>query len=104
MKPSASPSEPIRVEIQVWMARRRVNQSELAEILGVQPSWVNKRLHGSVNLTIDDLLGIAGALDVPVSAFFDGPPARTELRPTRYSGIPTGTEVPDTARRSRVAA
>lgn len=104
MKPSARPSEPIRIEIQVWMARRRMNQSDLADQLGVQPSWVNKRLHGNVNLTIDDLIAIAAALDVPVTTFFDVPPAHTELRPTRYTDSPTGTQGSRPTRRARVAA
>lgn len=67
---STRTSEPILTEIKVWMARRRLNQSELAASIGEAQSWVSKRLAGKVSLTVEDLLRVAGALDVPVEAFF----------------------------------
>ena len=63
-------AEPVLTEIKVWMARRRLNQSELAVKLGVAQSWVSKRLAGKVVLTVNDLGLISEALDVPVSEFF----------------------------------
>jgi transcriptional regulator with XRE-family HTH domain len=63
-------AEPVLTEIKVWMARRRVNQSELAVKLGVAQSWVSKRLAGKVVLTVNDLGLISEALDVPVGEFF----------------------------------
>lgn len=101
---SAQTTGSVLTEIRAWMARRDVSQSELARRLGVSSPWVNKRLHEVVPISLDDLIAIAEVLEVSPVTFFDTPPAYTELRPTRYSGIPTGTEVPDKARRSRVAA
>lgn len=63
-------AEPVLTEIKVWMARRRINQSELAAKLGVQQSWVSKRLAGKVALTVGDLAAVADVLDVPASEFF----------------------------------
>lgn len=63
-------AEPVLTEIKVWMARRRINQSELAESLGVAQSWVSKRLAGKVTLSVGDLTEIAAALDVPAAEFF----------------------------------
>jgi len=63
-------AEPVLTEIKVWMARRRINQSELADKLGVAQSWISKRLAGKVSLTVNDLGLISEALDVPVAEFF----------------------------------
>ncbi len=55
-------------EIRVEMARRRLNQSELAERRDPpegQP-WVSRRLSARTPLTVDDLERIAAALRVPV--------------------------------------
>lgn len=60
----------VLTEIKVWMARRRINQSELAAKLGVQQSWVSKRLAGKVALTVGDLTAISEALEVPAAEFF----------------------------------
>lgn len=76
-------AEPVLTEIKVWMARRRVNQTELAAKLGVAQSWVSKRLAGKVALTVNDLGLISEALDVPVGEFFR--PASLEKRLTRDS-------------------
>lgn len=97
-------TETVLIEIQAWMARRQISQSELARRLGVSSPWVNKRLHGVVPISVDDIMEIAEVLDVSPMTFFDTPSAYTELRPTRYSGIRQGTDPALTARRSPVAA
>ena len=86
------------------MGRRDLSQSDLGRALGVAPSWVNKRLSGSVELSVPDLIAIAEVLEVSPMTLFDPPATRTELRPTRYSGIRQGTDPALTARRSPVAA
>jgi transcriptional regulator with XRE-family HTH domain len=91
----------VLIEIQAWMARRQMSQSELARRLGVSSPWVNKRLHGVVPISVDDIMAIADVLDVSPMTFFDTPPAHTELRPTRYSSSRGGT---DRVQRARVAA
>jgi len=82
---------PVLVEIKVWMARRRINQTELAAKIGVAQSWVSKRLAGTVALTVDDLGAIATALDVPAWEFLRPAPqpslsrSATELMQYRYT-------------------
>lgn len=65
-------ADEVRTEIKVWMARRRMSASELADAMGHAPSWVSKRLGSgaTVSLTVDDLVAFAEALDVPVVEFF----------------------------------
>lgn len=65
-------TDAVRTEIKVWMARRRLNASELAARLGHDPSWVSKRVGAgaTVALTVDDLTSMADALDVPIVEFF----------------------------------
>lgn len=84
-------TESVLIEIQAWMARRQMSQSELARQLGVSSPWVNKRLHGVVPISVDDVMAIAAVLDVSPLTFFDTPPAHTELRPTRYNPSQGGT-------------
>lgn len=100
----AGTTNDVLAEIRAWMGRRNVSQTDLGRALGVAPSWASKRLSGSVELSVSDLIAIAAVLDVSPMAFFDPPATRTELRPTRYSGIPQGTAVPGSVRRARVAA
>lgn len=94
---AAQSTESVLTEIEAWMARRRISQSELARRLGVSSPWVNKRLHGVVPMSVDDLFEIAEVLDVSPVTFFDTPAAYTELRPTRYNQLPAGKARTDAA-------
>lgn len=89
---------PVLLEIRVWMARRQMNQSELAARIGVAQSWVSKRLSGTVALSVDDLGAIAEALDVPAWEFLRPAPQPASLRRSdmelmqyRYPGNPKST-------------
>jgi len=53
-------------EVRVAMARKRVNQSELARRIGVSIPWVNDRLNGATEIKVNDLPRIATALGVTV--------------------------------------
>lgn len=66
---TASLAEPVITEVKVWMARRRLNQSELAARIGVDQTWVSKRLNGRVHLSVDDMGMLAQGLDVPAAEF-----------------------------------
>jgi transcriptional regulator with XRE-family HTH domain len=98
-------AEPVLTEIKVWMARRRINQSELAAQLGVQQSWVSKRLSGKVALTVNDLGLISEALSVPVGEFFRPAPVKADAYrdsvQNRYTasrmGIPARVRVKEAA-------
>jgi len=51
------------------MARRRMSNAALAELLGVDAMWVWRRAHGTTRITLGDLERIAAALDLTPSAF-----------------------------------
>ena len=63
-------AEHVRTEIKVWMARRRLNQIELAQRLGHDQTGVSRRLSGKRTMTVDDLEAFGRALDVPAAEFF----------------------------------
>ena len=65
--PSAIASGHVRAEL----ARRNLTRAELAEMLGVQDMWLARRLKDQVPLSIDDLVRIARALDVPLATLID---------------------------------
>jgi transcriptional regulator with XRE-family HTH domain len=102
--------EPVLVEIRVWMARRHMNQSELAVRVGEAQPWVSKRLSGTVGLGVDDLVRIAKALEVPASEFLRPMPQPTdsrrltELMQYRYNGRSSGKQAARSARTAQAAA
>lgn len=54
----------VAAEIRARLARRRMQQAELAALVGEHPSWVSRRLSETRRITIDDLERIAKALGV----------------------------------------
>jgi transcriptional regulator with XRE-family HTH domain len=48
------------------MGRQRVNQTDLADALGMPINSLRRRLSGETTITVDDLYAVARALDVPV--------------------------------------
>lgn len=51
-------------EVKAWMGRRGVTQSQLAEVLGVTPSNMSKRLRGESRFPVRDLAAVAGFMGV----------------------------------------
>ncbi|WP_018142433.1 helix-turn-helix domain-containing protein [Alloscardovia criceti] len=56
----------ISTNIQVLMARRGINQHDLADYFGIVPSSVNKRMTGRVEWKVSDLEKASEYFDVPV--------------------------------------
>ena len=54
-------------EVRAWMARRDVKQEALAKALGMTQPSLSMRLRGRTRWTIQDLVIVSKALDVPVS-------------------------------------
>ena len=54
-------------EVRAWMARRDVKQETLAKALGMTQPSLSMRLRGRTRWTIQDLVIVSKALDVPVS-------------------------------------
>lgn len=63
-------------EIRAWMGRRRVNQSQLAQALGMTQSAVSKRLNGHIAFDIKELDRIAEFLGIEVAELFGAPPGQ----------------------------
>lgn len=62
--PALTHSELLGREIKAWLVRRGLKQSDIAETLGIVQSGVSHRLRGRTPFTIDQLIQIAGLLDV----------------------------------------
>lgn len=71
-------------EIRVRMTRRRLSQTELANLLGERQWWVSRRVNGTTPITLDDLERIARALSVAVIELLpEGLRRRTDYYVTR---------------------
>jgi transcriptional regulator with XRE-family HTH domain len=68
-----SHTDRIAAEVRAEMARRRVNQREVGEILGLPQSQVSRRLRGVIAFNTDELGRLADAWSVPVSTFTSTP-------------------------------
>lgn len=65
--PAANYRALVAAEIRAWSGRRGYTQAELAERMGVSPSWMSRRLKGSRMIDVEDLALFAKALDVQVT-------------------------------------
>ncbi|MGC5664958.1 helix-turn-helix domain-containing protein [Micromonospora sp. WMMD723] len=63
------------VAVRVEMARQRMSQTKLAELTGFTQAYISRRMTGETPFDVVDLERIAGALNVPPSAFFPAPVA-----------------------------
>lgn len=70
-------------EIKAYLGRYDISRSELGRRLGVEDTWVGKRLKGQTEISLTDLERIAEALGVEA----------TEFLPTRQrASSPTATD------------
>lgn len=53
--------------VKAEMARRGLTQRAVAKALGISEPAVSERFNGKTRLTVDELVSIAGILDVAVS-------------------------------------
>ena len=66
--PSATTGANVRAE----MARRGVSQTALAQTVGLSQTAISKRLRGATPFDVNELIAVAAALDVPLSALLSG--------------------------------
>jgi transcriptional regulator with XRE-family HTH domain len=59
----------VTAEVRAEMARRRMSQTALAELIGEQQWWISKRLTRATPFTLEDLDRIAQALGLPPTFF-----------------------------------
>lgn len=53
--------------VRAEMARRRVPQIEVAQLLGLSQTAVSRRLNGGTDFSVRELIAVAGLLGVPAS-------------------------------------
>jgi transcriptional regulator with XRE-family HTH domain len=58
--------------VRAELARRGLSGADLATRLNLDPSYVHRRLSGTVGFKGEELLAVAEALDVPVNRLTDG--------------------------------
>jgi DNA-binding Xre family transcriptional regulator len=58
----------VPIEIRATLAYRRIPQSELVDALGVEQSWLSRRITGKVKMTPGELLAICDFLNEDVGA------------------------------------
>jgi predicted XRE-type DNA-binding protein len=66
--------EQVAAEVRAHMARVRINQTQLAEALGITQSSVSKRLRGVIAFNTDELEQVASVLGVHPAALLGGNP------------------------------
>lgn len=59
-------------ELRAELARQRLSGRELARRMGVEHTWLYKRLTGRVPLHVGELVAVAHLLNKPVEQFFSG--------------------------------
>lgn len=62
-----SPTDTTAAIVRAELARRRMKQGDVAEVLGLTQSAMSRRLVGEVEFTVTELRKLADALQVPAS-------------------------------------
>lgn len=78
-------------EIRAMMGRLNVNRAELARRIGVEDSWVGKRLNGRTEISLTDLDRIANALGVGIVDLLPRDRREVTLRYNPSTPVVTGT-------------
>ena len=63
----------VAAEVRAQLARHGWSGRSMAAHLGWQQTYISRRLRGLVPFDVNDLDAIAGALGIPVAAFFAWP-------------------------------
>jgi transcriptional regulator with XRE-family HTH domain len=59
----------VAAEVRAEAARRRVTQRDIAAVLGITQASVQKKMTGTFQFTVTDLLKLSQAWGVPLSQF-----------------------------------
>jgi len=58
--------------LRAHLARVEMTERAAADLIGVDPNWLWRRLHGRGNISLDDVERIAEALEIPISNILGG--------------------------------
>lgn len=70
------------------LARKRISVRKAARALGVDQSWLNRRVAGQIPFDVGEISAVADLLDTPVETFFAGVPhvsTQERIRKTFFS-------------------
>ncbi len=67
MQPT-SPAEQVAATVRAEMARRRVTQTALADVLGMTQTALSRRISGAIPFDVNELHAIAEHLGLPPAA------------------------------------
>lgn len=65
----SEPHKLVAAEVRAEMARQRMSQSRLAELLGVAQQTISRRIVGEVPFDVSELARVAELLNVPMTQF-----------------------------------
>lgn len=65
-----TPQEAIAAEVRAALARRKIDQAEVADALGLSRSSVSQRINGHRPFSVAQLITIAGIVGVQPAEFF----------------------------------
>jgi transcriptional regulator with XRE-family HTH domain len=63
---AASLGSTAAAELRAYLARRDLTIDDAAELVGVNPSWLARRLRGTTKLTLEDIELICTRLGIPI--------------------------------------
>lgn len=70
MSDDLSTSERIAAEVRAILARKRIPQAELAQVLDISQVGVSRRLRGETPLDVNEVALIAAYLGVPIGVLY----------------------------------
>lgn len=62
--------ETVAAEVRAELARRKVNQTQIAMLLGISQAGVSRRLLGQTPMDVNEIAAIAEFLDIPIGTLF----------------------------------
>jgi hypothetical protein len=99
-------------EIRVWLIRRDMTESDLADAIRMSTGELALRLHAKTDWTVNELLAVAQVLHVSPSVLLDGeaesvptgdllgpPHMKPTTGPSTYSGEPPHADTPSSLKR-----
>ncbi len=55
-------------QVSIWLRRRRLEQAQLADLMGVSSATLSRKINGHIGWSVTDLVNVASCLDVPITA------------------------------------
>lgn len=84
--------ELLAAEVRAHLARQRLSNRKFARMLGLQPTWIDRRLNGTTPMTADDIELFANALHLTPEQLMIG---AFQPRPGFPRGIGTRVDTPE---------